>query len=259
MVCIKFFLSSEAFCSYSFLLFISSLAQSLSSWVGTCDADWWKAKLHFHLFIWGKEGWNAKLTPTKKSCQGVQGWQTILLLIRLINTTDLRKNQLILLRFHRIFKATFGEKQSLKNGWFHGNFQSKVCTKSIIDFALISQVCSMFFNKDNYLLFQQQSAWEMSQWAGFNIITTAQFSQHNLCLIVLGCCLLIVVMKFEDNFASLRQLNSPNSRDKFQICCINMHLTRFLANLVGFRSFTRILRRCGLAKYQKPCIITTSP
>ena len=65
MVCIKFFLSSEAFCSYSFLLFISSLAQSLSSWVGTCDADWWKAKLHFHLFIWGKEGWNAKLTPRK--------------------------------------------------------------------------------------------------------------------------------------------------------------------------------------------------
>ena len=90
-------------------------------------------------------------------------------------------------------------------------------------------------------------------------MTTAQFSQHNLCLIVLGCCLLIVVMKFEDNFASLRQLNSPNSRDKFQICCIDMHLTRFLANLVGFRSFTRILRRCGLAKYQKPCIITTSP
>ena len=63
MVCIKFFLSSEAFCSYSFLLFISSRAQSLSSWVGTCDADWWKAKLH--LFIWGKEGWNAKLSPRK--------------------------------------------------------------------------------------------------------------------------------------------------------------------------------------------------
>ena len=147
MVCIKFFLSSEAFCSYSFLLFISSLAQSLSSWVGTCDADWWKAKLHFYLFIWGEsqEGWNAKLTPTKKSCQGVQGWQTILLLIRPIITTDLRKNRLILLKFHRIFKAIFGEKQSVKNGWFCRNFQGKFCKISIIDFALISQACSMFF------------------------------------------------------------------------------------------------------------------
>ena len=144
MVCIKFFLSSEAFCSYSFLLFISSLAQSLSSWVGTCDADWWKAKLHFHLFIWGKEGWNAKLNPTKKSCQGVQGWRTILLLIRPINTTDLPKNQPILLKSDRIFKATFGEKQSVKNGWFCRNFQGKF-RKISIDFALISQACSMFF------------------------------------------------------------------------------------------------------------------
>ena len=178
MVCIKFFLSSEAFCSYSFLLFISSLAQSLSSWVGTCDADWWKAKLHFHLFIWGKEGWNAKLhvTPTKKSCQGVQGWQTILLLIRPINTTDLRKNRPLLLKFHRIYKATFGKKQSVKNGWFRGNFQGKFRKKSI-DFAQILQARSMFFNRHNYLLFQQQSAWEMSQWEGFNIMTTVQFSQ----------------------------------------------------------------------------------
>ena len=49
-------------------------------------------------------------------------------------------------------------------------------------------------------------------------MTTVQFSQHNLCLIVLGRCLLVVVMKFQDiYFASLRQLNSPNSRDKFKI------------------------------------------
>ena len=145
MVCIKFFLSSEAFCSYSFLLFISSLAQSLSSWVGTCDADWWKAKLHFIYLFGGKRAeMPTKLTPTKKSCQGVQVWQTILLLIRLINTTDLRKNRLILLKFHRIVKAIYGEKQSVKNGWFRGNFQGKFSKKSI-DFVLISQACSMFF------------------------------------------------------------------------------------------------------------------
>ena len=47
------------------------------------------------------------------------------------------------------------------------------------------------------------------------------FLQHNLRLVVLGRCSLVVVMNFQDKFASLRQLNNPNSRDKFQICCID--------------------------------------
>ena len=37
------------------------------------------------------------------------------------------------------------------------------------------------------------------------------FSQHNLCLIVSGHCLRVSVTKFQDKFASLRQVNSPNS------------------------------------------------
>ena len=46
----------------------------------------------------------------------------------------------------------------------------------------------------------------------------SRFLQHNLRLVVLGKCLLIVVMKFQDKFARLRQLlNSPNGQDKFQI------------------------------------------
>ena len=150
---------------------------------------WWKASNLLEILrpgLWqynflGERGMKCQVNCHKKSCQGVQGWQTILLLIRLINTTDLRKNRPILLKFHRIFKATFGEKQSVKNGWFSGNFQGNFRKKSI-DFPLISQVCSMFLNRDNYLLFRQQHAWEMSQWEGFNIMTTAQFSQHNLCL-----------------------------------------------------------------------------
>ena len=44
-------------------------------------------------------------------------------------------------------------------------------------------------------------------------------------------------MKFQDRFASLRQLNSPNSRDKFQICCINFYLIRFLVNSAVIRMF----------------------
>ena len=43
------------------------------------------------------------------------------------------------------------------------------------------------------------------------------FSQYNLGLVDLGRCLLIAVTKFQDKFACLQQLNSPNSQDKFQI------------------------------------------
>ena len=50
------------------------------------------------------------------------------------------------------------------------------------------------------------------------------FSQHNLQLIVLECCLLVVVMKFQDKFASSRQLNSPNSNDKFQNNMLYQHI-----------------------------------
>ena len=37
-------------------------------------------------------------------------------------------------------------------------------------------------------------------------------------------------MKFQDKFASLQQLHSPNYQDKFQICCIDMYVIRFLAS-----------------------------
>ena len=60
------------------------------------------------------------------------------------------------------------------------------------------------------------------------------FSQHNLCLIVSGRCLHVSVTKFQDEFASLRQVNSPNSWAKFQICCTDMYLIRFLPNFVVF-------------------------
>ena len=84
------------------------------------------------------------------------------------------------------------------------------------------------------------------------------FSQHDLCLVVLGRCLLILVMKFQDKFASLRQLNKPNSRDKYQICCFDMYLIRFLANFAVFCMFlwihrlTWISRLHDCAEYKKP-------
>ena len=132
-----------------------------------------------------------------------------------------------------IFRANFVRNQLILC-WFH----------KCVQFFLTEIIICYFNNK------------VLEKWANEKVLTSwlYQFSQHkNLCLIVLGCCLLIVVMKFEDNFASLRQLNSPNSREKFQICCIDVYWTRFLANLVGVCRFTRILQLHGRTKYQKPC------
>ena len=68
------------------------------------------------------------------------------------------------------------------------------------------------------------------------------FSQHNLCLVVLGRCLHVLVTKFQDKFASLRQVNSPYSWNKFQICCTDMYLIRFLPNFAVFFMFLWILQ-----------------
>ena len=78
------------------------------------------------------------------------------------------------------------------------------------------------------------------------------FLQHNLHPVVMGRCLHASVTKFQDKFTSLRQVNSPNSWEKFQICCTDMLLTRFLLNFTVFCMFLRILQLCDSAKYQKP-------
>ena len=53
-------------------------------------------------------------------------------------------------------------------------------------------------------------------------------------LVVLGCCLLVAEVNFHNKFASLRQVNSPNIQDKFQICCNGMYLVRYLVNFTVF-------------------------
>ena len=70
------------------------------------------------------------------------------------------------------------------------------------------------------------------------------FSQHNLCLVVLGR-LHVSVTKFQDKFASLWQVNSPYSWNKFQIIMLYTHimyLTRFLPNFAVFFVFLWISR-----------------
>ena len=68
------------------------------------------------------------------------------------------------------------------------------------------------------------------------------FSQHYLHLVVSGRCLHVSVTKFQDKFASLRQVNSPYSWNKFQICCTDMYLIRFLPNFAVFFVFLWITR-----------------
>ena len=72
------------------------------------------------------------------------------------------------------------------------------------DFALIWWVCVMFFRKIIiiYVILTTKCSCEvmaklLKSWL------VPSFLQHNLCLVVLGPCLLVVVKKFQDKFASL--------------------------------------------------------
>ena len=68
------------------------------------------------------------------------------------------------------------------------------------------------------------------------------FSQHNLRLVVSERYLHFSVTKFQDKSASLRQVNSPYSWNKFQICCTDMYLIGFLLNFGVFYVFLWISR-----------------
>ena len=68
------------------------------------------------------------------------------------------------------------------------------------------------------------------------------FSQQNLRLVVSGRCSHVSVTKFQDKVASLRQVNSPYSWNKFQICCTDTYLIRFLPNFAVFFVFLGISR-----------------
>ena len=84
------------------------------------------------------------------------------------------------------------------------------------------------------------------------------FSQHNLRLVVSERCLDVSVTKFWHKFASLRQVNTPSSWDKFQNCCTDMYLIRFLPNFAVFCVFLWISRLHDCAKYHKPWLWAAS-
>ena len=71
---------------------------------------------------------------------------------------------------------------------------------------------------------------------------------------VSGRCLRVSVTKFQDKFTRLGQVNNPNSWEKFQICCTDMYLIRFLPNFAVFCVLLWISRLCGCTKYQRPWV-----
>ena len=122
--------------------------------------------------------------------------------------TKLWKNQLISREF---LGANFTKKQLVKNGQFSGYFQGKFHLK-LIDFALIRPAFLTFLKQRSSFALSttirsrnEPMANSLTSWL------VPSFSQHNLCLVVSGRCLHVSATKFQDKFASLRQVNSPYS------------------------------------------------
>ena len=157
------------------------------------------------------------------------------------------KNQLISGEF---LGANFTKKQLVKNGQFSGYFQGQFHLK-LIGFALIRPAFLTFLKQRSSFALSttirsrnEPMAKPLTSWL------VPSFSQHNLRLVVSERYLHVSVTKYQDKFASLCQVNSPNSWDKFQICCTDMCLIRFLLNFVDLPEFcgsvtAQNIRSCG--------------
>ena len=98
--------------------------------------------------------------------------------------------------FAGVFGKNFTKKQSVKNGRFCGYFQGKFRLQSIA-FAMIRPAFLTFFlQRSSFALStticsrNEPMAKPLTSWL------VPSFSQHNLRLIVLGCCLHVSVTKF---------------------------------------------------------------
>ena len=129
----------------------------------------------------------------------------------------------------------FTKKQSVKKQWILWLFLGKFCKKSITFQSLFNHFRHYFALSTTICSRNETMAKPLTSWL------KPSFSQHNLCLVVLGRCLHVSVTTFQDKFASLRQVNSPNSWDKFKNCCTDMYLIRFLPNFTVFYVFLWIL------------------
>ena len=98
-----------------------------------------------------------------------------------------------------------------------------------------------FSNRGHHLLFQQQ--WMNNNEPIAKPLTSwlvPSFSQQNLRLVLSERC--FIREEVWTKIASLRQVNTPSSWDKFQNCCTDMYLIRFLPNFAVFCVFLGISR-----------------
>ena len=113
-------------------------------------------------------------------------------------------------------------------GNFRGKLRRKAICKKTVDFVIIFGQISL---EINHFCADQTSVFNifLTEVRHYFAVSTTicsrnepmakpltswlkpSFSQHNLCLVVLGRCLHVSVTTFQDKFASLRQVNSPNS------------------------------------------------
>ena len=126
-----------------------------------------------------------------------------------------QKNRPILLHFSGNVCGKLCRKSIGKNGRFCGYFLEKIL--SDIDRFCIDQT-SVFNDFLTEVIICSFNNNTLQKWTNGKALTSwlmSSFSQHNLRLVVSGHYLHVLVMKYPDKFASLRQVNSPNSCDKF--------------------------------------------
>ena len=129
-----------------------------------------------------------------------------------------------------------------KIGRFRGSFRGKPHQKAIGKKGAILWLFSWQISLEIDQFGADQTSINEPMAKPFISWLVPSFSQHNLHLVVSGRCLHVPVTKFQDKFANLRQVNSPYSWNKFQICCTDMYLIRFLPNFAVFFVFLWISR-----------------
>ena len=116
-----------------------------------------------------------------------------------------RKHRPILLHFHGNVWGKLPRKSISKKGRFCGYFWGKILSDIDQFCADQTSVFNVFLTEVIICSFNNNTLQKWTNGKAFNIMASAQFSQHNLRLVVSGRYLHVSVTKYQD----LRQVNSP--------------------------------------------------
>ena len=130
--------------------------------------------------------------------------------------TNSRKNRRILQEFRGSFQGKLHQNAIGKKRPILWLFSRQISLEIDRFCADQTSLFNVFLTEVIICSFNNNMLQKWTNGKAFNIMARAQFSQHNLRLVVLGCCLHVSVSKFQDKFSSLQQVNSPCSWNKFQ-------------------------------------------